>query len=259
MSPTKWVRGFFAVSTNHPWLKGIGFSVIAALIFAFILADRVPSGGIWPWLIATIMAIFAAIATFNLNYAWDHGRGAREKIRPVERFSAGVGYFFWTSGTVVGTIEGFDAGLRRAESPLAVLLAGFGVLLFLIGTLLGGMPSPRRGLSALLLTKRVANWQIALSVAILVPLVGRVARASDEAISECLDQFTSTQTAERETCVRTDFVENASDVIGYNQGSLLSIVAIWLVCSGIATILYEPLKYRLEEEEKASQEANDDD
>lgn len=249
MRIAKKVFNLFGVDPERPLKRGLIALGVAALVLVAGIALQawysLLDHDVWTGLVVVLFAVAFATSLVNLDHAWTKGRGSRQRTRPFERVSAGLGYGSWGAGTFIGCVLGIVSGVQ-GYSVFALIAGGFGVLFFLIGVLLGGMPSPERGLTALLLTKRIANWQIAFSLAIVAPIVGRAAQAGDKVRADCL----KSTGVDSERCMAEGV--SVLDVVGYNHGYLFMTAAAWLVGSGLATVLYEPLKYRLEENENSA-------
>lgn len=155
---------------------------------------------------------------------WARGKGARARTRPFERFAANAGLVVWVLLTGLGVIALVILALDNGD-PLLGIVAFFGAMFVFIGGVMGGWPT--RDLRPLLLTKRVMNWQLALSTAVVAG-----------ALSKIIGQ-----------------PEPASELLGERWVLLFTVCALWLIAAGSGTVMYEPWKYRLEGDAERSRAA----
>lgn len=205
--------------------KGYRRSIFLLLIAAALVVGGVVFDMAWVsfpewarWLISVVAVLAFSVAVLQGNVAWESGRAARKRNALVEQRLAVVGHFVWFAGSLLGTV-GLVGTAFSGESRISVLLAAFGIIALSISGGLGGWPSIQKGLGPLLLSKRIMNWQLAVSVAIAVPLLGK--------------------------SVGTD--QGLFQAVGTNWGFPALVAVGWILAAGTGTMLYEPLKYRLEE------------
>lgn len=225
----RWLWNFpveYAPRRPGLWALGLGGAGATLLLVAVIFDDRILTPT-WPdlagplkWLVTIVVGSLALASYVHADIWWQRGKGAREKTRPIEQLTAQVGYLAWLAGTTFGTLALLSGGVNDT-SRVSWIFFVFGVLFFGLGTTLGGVPHRGRGLRPLLLSKRVMNWQLAVSTAVVVGGLNSVV-GGEEALF---------------------------DVLGDNWGMVWMGVACWLLGAAAGTVLYEPLKFRLEEDE----------
>lgn len=179
--------------------------------------------------VGALAAVFWSLSIFRASLAWDEGRAERQAKRAVEQWVAKLGHVIWMAGSTFGVV-GLIAVTVSKQSTVSIPLGVIGAIWLTISGVMGGMPSMEKGLEPLLLNKRIMNWQLALSVAVAVPLLGK--------------------------SVGTD--KDVFDAVGTNWGYPAIIAVFWILSAGVGTLLYEPLKYRLEASATAKASAERD-
>lgn len=221
----KWLRRCWSVvfpdydDARHPGLKALASVVVMAAVPALIIIEGSSDWSLPDWTTYPIAFIDAiAIMSFiqRVEIWWERGRAARHVRRPIEHGFAGVGFVLWMTATLCGCIALLDRAIEEAHVPSVVLLF-FGLIFLVIGGFMAGVPRKSRGHANVILAKKVMNWQLAVSVAIVGPAMAATVGTEKTIMSKYGDDW----------------------------GLAIMSMVLWLLGAAAGTVLYEPLAHYL--------------